>query len=106
MNDVGQPTVPEPPSAQGQPSPAGVPPAHTIVLPPDLSMVTLLGPRDELLRAMEHSFPHLEIHVRGNEFHVYGAAAEVALLERLIDELLVVLATGQPLNRDCLLYTS
>ena len=32
-------------------------------------MVTLLGPRDELLRAMEHSFPHLDIHVRGNEFH-------------------------------------
>src|SRR5665647_1534424 len=63
-------------------------------------MVTLLGPRDELLRAMEHSFPHLDIHVRGNEFHVSGAAAEVALLERLIDELLVVLATGQSLNRD------
>ena len=63
-------------------------------------MVTLLGPRDELLRGMEHSFPHLDIHVRGNEFHVSGAAAEVALLERLIDELLVVLATGQPLNRD------
>ncbi len=99
MTDA-EPTVPEPPSAQGQPSPAGVPPAHTIVLPPDLSMVTLLGPRDELLRAMEHSFPHLDIHVRGNEFHVSGAAAEVALLERLIDELLVVLATGQSLNRD------
>ena len=63
-------------------------------------MVTLLGPRDELLRAMEHSFPHLDIHVRGNEFHVSGAPAEVALLERLIDELLVVLGTGQPLNRD------
>jgi len=63
-------------------------------------MVTLLGPSDELLRAMEHSFPHLDILVRGNEFHVSGAVAEVALLERLIDELLVVLATGQPLNRD------
>jgi len=75
-------------------------PTHTIVLPPELSMVTLLGPNDELLRAMEHSFPHLDILVRGNEFHVSGAGAEVALLERLIDELLVVLATGQPLNRD------
>ena len=63
-------------------------------------MVTLLGPSDELLRAMEHSFPHLDILVRGNEFHVSGAVAEVALLERLIDELLVVLATGQPLSRD------
>jgi phosphate starvation-inducible protein PhoH and related proteins len=75
-------------------------PTHTIVLPPDLSMVTLLGPRDELLRGMEHAFPHLDLLVRGNEFHVSGAASEVALFERLIDELLVVLATGQPLNRD------
>jgi phosphate starvation-inducible PhoH-like protein len=75
-------------------------PKHTIVLPPELSMVTLLGPSDELLRAMEHAFPHLDLLVRGNEFHVSGAAAEVALLERLIDELLVVIGTGQPLNRD------
>jgi len=75
-------------------------PKHTIVLPPELSMVTLLGPSDELLRAMEHSFPHLDLLVRGNEFHVSGAPAEVALLERLIDELLIVLGTGQHLNRD------
>jgi len=75
-------------------------PKHTIVLPPELSMVTLLGPSDELLRAMEHAFPHLDLLVRGNEFHVSGAAAEVALLERLIDELLVVLSTGQQLSRD------
>jgi len=75
-------------------------PTHIIVLPPELSMVTLLGPRDELLRAMETSFPALDLLVRGNEFHVSGAGADVALLERTIDELLVVLATGQVLNRD------
>ena len=63
-------------------------------------MVTLLGPRDELLRAMENSFPHLDLLVRGNEFHVSGAGSDVALLERLVDELLLVLGTGQPLNRD------
>ena len=63
-------------------------------------MVTLLGPRDELLRAMEHAFPNLDLLVRGNEFHVSGAGADVALLERLVDELLVILATGQLLNRD------
>jgi len=60
----------------------------------------LLGPRDDLLRAIEDSFPHLDLLVRGNEFHVSGTGAEVALLERLVDELLVVLATGQPLSRD------
>ena len=63
-------------------------------------MVALLGPRDELLRAMERSFPHLDLLVRGNEFHVSGAGADVALLERTIDELLIVLGTGQALNRD------
>ena len=63
-------------------------------------MVTLLGPRDELLRAMESSFPHLDLLVRGNEFHVSGAGPDVALLERTIDELLLVLGTGQVLNRD------
>src|SRR5665648_877526 len=75
-------------------------PTHIIVLPPELSMVTLLGPRDELLRAMESSFPHLDVLVRGNEFHVSGTGADVALLERTIDELLIVLGTGQALNRD------
>ena len=75
-------------------------PTHTIVLPPELSMVTLLGPGDELLRTMERAFPHLDLLVRGNEFHVSGAAAEVALFERAVDELLFILANGQPLNRD------
>jgi len=49
---------------------------------------------------MERAFPHLDLLVRGNEFHVSGAAAEVALFERAVDELLFILANGQPLNRD------
>ena len=63
-------------------------------------MVTLLGPRDEMLRTMERQFPHVQIHVRGNEFSVSGPSADVALVERLIDELLDVIDAGQPLNRD------
>src|SRR5215203_520699 len=73
---------------------------HTVVVPPEVAMVTLLGPRDEMLRTMERQFPQVEIHVRGNEFHVSGPSAEVALVERLIDELLDVIEGGQPLNRD------
>ncbi|GAB3593946.1 PhoH family protein [Angustibacter peucedani] len=73
---------------------------HTIVVAPDVSMVSLLGPGDELLRAMERDFPRLDIHVRGNQMTVTGPPAEVALLERLVDELLRVLAAGQPLSRD------
>ncbi|HEY7719323.1 MAG TPA: PhoH family protein [Pedococcus sp.] len=96
MTDADHPTT-----AGDQPD--GAPhatPTHTVVIPPDLPMVTLLGPRDELLRTMERSFPRVSIHVRGNEFHMTGPSADVALVERTIDELLLVIEGGQPLNRD------
>ncbi|RNI20442.1 PhoH family protein [Flexivirga caeni] len=73
---------------------------HTVEIPPDIAMVSLLGPRDELLRTMERAFPRLTMHVRGNVFHLAGPPADMALVEELIDELLVVLDAGQPLNRD------
>ena len=63
-------------------------------------MVSLLGPRDELLRTMERQFPRVQIHVRGNEFRITGPSADIALVERLVDELLAVIEAGQPLNRD------
>ncbi len=75
-------------------------PQHTVTIPADVQMVSLLGPRDELLRTMERQFPQVQLHVRGNEFHIAGPSAEVALVERLLDELLDVLDGGQPLNRD------
>src|SRR5690242_18231908 len=75
-------------------------PVHTVVIPPQVQMVTLLGPRDELLRTMERQFPQVSIHVRGNEFSLSGPSADVALVERTIDELLAVIDAGQPLNRD------
>ena len=75
-------------------------PTQTIIVPSEVPMVTLLGPRDEILRTIERAFPQLDVHVRGNEFHLSGSSAEIALVERLVDELLVVIATGQPLNRD------
>ncbi|MGN6610140.1 MAG: PhoH family protein, partial [Angustibacter sp.] len=73
---------------------------HTIVVAPDVPMVSLLGPGDELLRTIERAFPRVDVHVRGNEMTVTGPPAEVALLERLVDELLTVIAAGQPLTRD------
>src|SRR6478609_1115633 len=83
-------------SAQEQPEV----PTQTIIVPSEVPMVTLLGPRDEILRTIERAFPQIDIHVRGNEFHLSGSSAEIALVERLVDELLVVIATGQPLNGD------
>jgi phosphate starvation-inducible protein PhoH and related proteins len=75
-------------------------PTHIITIPTSFPMVTLLGPRDELLRTIERAFPLLDVHVRGNEISLRGASPEVALVERLLDELLVILDAGQPLNRD------
>lgn len=75
-------------------------PTHTVEIPAGVSMVALLGPRDELLRTMERAFPNLVIHVRGNAFRLEGDSADMALVEELIDELVEIVDAGQPLNRD------
>ena len=72
----------------------------TIVVPSSQSMVALLGPRDAHLRVVEDSFPGVEIAVRGNEVKVAGDAGEVALVERLLAELVTVLGSGQQLSED------
>ncbi|YAL82177.1 PhoH family protein [Dermacoccaceae bacterium W4C1] len=73
---------------------------HTVTIPAEVSMVTLLGPRDDLLRTVERAFPRVGIHVRGNEFHLEGPATDVAVIEDLIGELLAVIGAGNPLNKD------
>ncbi len=73
---------------------------HTIVIPGVVPMVTLLGPRDELLTTMERALPRLDIMVRGNEIRLAGPPEDILLAERLVDELLVITGRGQPLNRD------
>jgi phosphate starvation-inducible PhoH-like protein len=90
--------TPTDPSSDGTTPATTVP--HTIVVTPDVPMVSLLGPGDDVLRTIERAFPRLDVHVRGNEITVSGPPAEVALLERLVDELLIVIASGQSLTRD------
>ena len=69
-----------------------------MVVPSSLDMVSLLGSGDELLRAVERSFPDVDVHVRGNEVRLSGSAEDVLLVERLLDELVTVLRTGQGLT--------
>ncbi len=69
-------------------------------VPPPTEMVALLGPRDELLRTLERQFPLVDTHVRGNEMSFAGPAGELEIIDGLVDELLTIVATGQPLNRD------
>jgi phosphate starvation-inducible PhoH-like protein len=63
-------------------------------------MVTVLGSGDSLLRVIEDAFPRVDIHVRGNEVTATGDAQDVALVQRLFDEMMLVLRTGQPMTED------
>ena len=69
-----------------------------IVIPASQPMVSVLGSGDELLRVVETAFPTTDIHVRGNEITLSGQPTEVALVERLYDEITTVLRTGQGLT--------
>jgi phosphate starvation-inducible PhoH-like protein len=67
---------------------------HTVVVPNSIDMVSLLGPGDEHLGIIERGF-RAQIHVRGNRITLQGDPGEVALAERLLDELVAILRTGQ-----------
>ncbi|WP_181009981.1 PhoH family protein [Ornithinimicrobium sufpigmenti] len=99
MTDVEHPEPPGSSSFSGPPTHL-TPATHTVVIPEEIPMVALLGPRDELLRTIERAFPRIDVHVRGNEFRLTGDSAELALVERLVDELVSIVRRGQPLNRD------
>jgi phosphate starvation-inducible PhoH-like protein len=68
-------------------------------VPNSIDMVALLGARDEFLRIVEKEFA-ADIMVRGNEITLNGEPAELALAERLIDELIAVVRTGHGLTAD------
>jgi phosphate starvation-inducible PhoH-like protein len=69
-------------------------PMHTIVVPNSINMVSLLGPADEHLALIEDAFS-ADIHVRGNQIRLRGESSEIALAERLLDELVTIIRTGQ-----------
>jgi phosphate starvation-inducible PhoH-like protein len=86
------------PTKQQEPQPPQAR-AHFVV-PAKHPMVTVLGSGDTLLRVIERAFPAVDIHVRGNEINAAGAVEDVALVQRLFDEMMLVLRTGQPMSED------
>ncbi len=70
-----------------------------IVVPGSVPMVSLLGTGDALLRRVEQLLES-DIHVRGNEITVSGRPGDNALATRLFEELLSLLARGEPLTED------
>ena len=87
-----------------QPGPAGqadLLPAQTkITIPAAHPMVSVLGSGDSILRVIEKAFPEVDFHARGNEITASGPRAEVELVERLFQEILIVLRTGVPVTDD------
>lgn len=72
---------------------------HAVVVPNSIDMVSLLGPGDEHLRLIESSFS-CQVHVRGNQISMSGDPGEIALVERMLDELVILLRTGQGVSAE------
>jgi phosphate starvation-inducible PhoH-like protein len=70
---------------------------HTVVVPNSVDMVAILGPGDEHLGLIEQAID-ADIHVRGNQITLRGEPAEIALAERMLDELVTIVRTGQGLS--------
>jgi phosphate starvation-inducible PhoH-like protein len=80
-------------------------PAQTrIVVPDSLSMVSLLGSGDEILKLIEKSL-RSDVHVRGNEITLTGSLSENTFAERVFNELLTLLSKGETLTPDAVRRT-
>jgi len=75
------------------------PQQHTVTVPASIPMVSVLGPGDEFLRIVEREFA-ADIHSRGNTVTITGSPAEAALVERLLDEMVTLIRTGQGLSAE------
>lgn len=73
---------------------------HTMVVPASVPMVSLLGSGDELLRTVESAFADVDIHARGNEITLSGSPSSITEVEKVFDELVAVVRTGQGLSRE------
>jgi phosphate starvation-inducible PhoH-like protein len=73
---------------------------RTVVVPASIPTVSVLGSHDELLRVVERAVPDVDVLVRGNEVTLTGPPPEVGMAERLLDELVAVVRTGQGLTAE------
>ena len=73
---------------------------HTVIVPASLDMVAVVGVGDEVLRAIEAEFPTMDIHVRGNQITLTGGSGDLHLVERLFDEVVSIVRTGQGMSPD------
>ncbi len=72
---------------------------HTVVVPNSVDMVSVLGPADEFLGVIEANFD-ADVHVRGNRITLHGEPSDLAMIERLLEEMVTLIRTGQGLTAD------
>lgn len=68
----------------------------TVVVPGAHLMATILGERDQNLRAIEEEFPQTSVLVRGNEVTLEGPDA--VIVGKVFEELTTLVQAGQPLD--------
>ncbi len=61
-------------------------------------MLELLGERDRHLRDIEQAFPEVQFVARGNELVLTGPDGEVTTARAAVEELLIIVQEGQPLE--------
>ncbi|MDO4887158.1 MAG: PhoH family protein [Actinomycetaceae bacterium] len=71
---------------------------RTIVVPDQVSMIDLLGHRDEVLRALETGLAPVTIHVLDHRISLSGQDPRLSVAEALVGELVDVVQSGQPLT--------
>ncbi len=74
-------------------------PTHIVVVPNSIDMVSVLGPGDAHLGLIERALG-ATVHVRGNRITLSGPSAEIALAERLLDEMITLIRTGQGVSTE------
>ena len=101
----GDPSAPAPSAPHTSSVPASRPlssgavSATTIVVPPSIPMVSLVGSADEILRLVERELS-AHVLVRGNEIVITGSPADNAFAVRVFDELIALVGHGGHLRPD------
>jgi phosphate starvation-inducible protein PhoH and related proteins len=85
-----------PPGTTAAPTAAA---ARTVVVPASIDMVSVLGPGDEHLRMLERA-TDADVHVRGNRITLTGDPAEAELVEKVLDEVVTIIRTGQGVSAE------
>ena len=71
-----------------------------VTIPPAIPMVALVGANDVNILAIEAAFPSVNVTVRGNEITMRGPHAECMQLEKLLNEMMLVIRSGSQLTVD------